>query len=72
VYQGNASVVFGKIDGPGHEELAKKYGISSYPSIVLFWRGIDLPIFFQKEREVESILEFLKYRTVPLGTIVSK
>jgi hypothetical protein len=49
-------MVLGKIDGPAYPELTKKYLVYTYPSIALFWKDIDTPIFFTKEREIENIL----------------
>lgn len=63
---------FGKLDGPAYKNLTEKYDIYSYPTIALFWRGIDAPIFYRKEREVTELLEFLKLSTKPIKNNLNK
>ena len=49
VYPGN-NINFGKIDAVTYSDVASKYDVFSYPTIILFWRGIDLPIHYRQER----------------------
>lgn len=49
-----------------------KYDVYSYPSVALFWKGIDMPIFYRKDREVAELLEFLKAHTKPLKPNLNK
>lgn len=42
--------------------MTEKYGIFSYPSIALFWQGMDHPIFFRKERSFDHLSLFLSFR----------
>jgi thiol-disulfide isomerase/thioredoxin len=46
----HTGLILGKIDGPAYPQITEKYKIYSYPSITLFWQGIDAPIFYVKER----------------------
>lgn len=56
-------LVLGKIDGPNYKEVIEKYDVFAYPSILLFWKDIDMPIVYRKEREVAELLSFLKKNT---------
>lgn len=48
--------MLGKIDGPAYKTVTEKYDVYAYPSILLFWQNIDMPIVYRKEREVAELL----------------
>ena len=54
------------MDAVTYSDVAHKYDVSSYPTIILFWKAIDIPIHYRQEREVENMLPFLKSATQEL------
>jgi hypothetical protein len=39
------------MDGPAFENLTHSLDVFSYPSVLLFRKGINLPIHFRRERK---------------------
>lgn len=39
---------FGKIDATVYKDVSDKYDVFSYPTLALFWKGIDTPIFYRR------------------------
>ena len=52
-------VVFAKMDGPAYQNLTHSLEVFSYPSVVLFKRGVNLPLLHQKERSEKEVVKFV-------------
>lgn len=60
----NLKIKTQKINGPKNPSLLKKYNLNSFPSLVLVKNNI--PIYFNNNRSVNNILNFVKYNTLNL------
>lgn len=56
----NKSIRFGSIDAEEHDQIAKKYNIDIYPSILFFIQGI--PIQYQGKNEADKLLSWTSER----------
>lgn len=50
---------FAKIDSPTYQNFTYSFKVYSYPAIALFTKGVPLPVFYRKEREIKQLTEFL-------------
>lgn len=50
---------FAKIDSPTYQNFTYTFKVYSYPTIALFTKGVSLPVFYRKEREIKPLTEFL-------------
>lgn len=55
----NLSLAFAKIDSPTYQNFTYAFKVYSYPTIALFTKGVALPVFYRKEREVQPITDFV-------------
>lgn len=51
---------FGKLDLTVHQEFMERFRVSSYPTLLLFLDGYDLPLEYRGERETGSMLTWIK------------
>jgi thiol-disulfide isomerase/thioredoxin len=45
------SVAFAKMDGPAYENLTHSLEAFSYPTLLLFKKGVPLPLHYRRERK---------------------
>lgn len=65
------NVEFGKIDGNMYTDFGTKYKVTSFPTVMLFYSGIDLPLTYFDERKVSKIKEWIQEKMsfeLPLKT----
>lgn len=55
----NLSLAFAKIDSPTYQNFTYSFKVYSYPTIALFTKGVSLPVFYRKERELQPITDFV-------------
>lgn len=55
----NLSLAFAKIDSPTYQNFTYSFKVYSYPTLALFTKGVPLPVFYRKERELQPITDFL-------------
>jgi protein disulfide-isomerase A1 len=63
VKQENLPFVIAEIDATTSPNMARKYGISGYPTIKFFLNG--LAIDYNKERKIDAMIEFMKKKSAP-------
>lgn len=51
---------FGKLDLTIHQEFMERYRVSSFPTLLLFLDGFDLPLEYRGEREANNIMGWIK------------
>lgn len=59
------NISFAKIDGPAYQNLTHSYEAFSYPTVALFWRGVELPVIYRQERKEKELVEWLVEITKP-------
>ncbi|TYZ57069.1 hypothetical protein PybrP1_012506 [[Pythium] brassicae (nom. inval.)] len=59
VFSGEESVLVAKVDAEAHQELAKRYGVSGFPTLKYFAPGSDDPEDYSGGRDKESFVTFL-------------
>lgn len=62
----NLSLAFAKIDSPTYQNFTSAFKVHTYPSIALFARGVPLPLFYRKERELQPITDFVLKAVAPV------
>jgi len=58
-FAGEKDVVIGKVDATEENDLAKKYGVSGYPTLKFFPAGSSEPIDYNSARSAEAMVEFI-------------
>lgn len=60
---GDSSIIFGKVNGDYNPKLMNKYGITGYPTLILFDNQAEKArlVGFHSRHEVEEFLNAIKY-----------
>lgn len=56
------NISFGKMDGPGYDNLTESLEVFSYPSVLLFKGDVALPLHCRKERTLKGVVEWVLAR----------
>jgi thiol-disulfide isomerase/thioredoxin len=59
------NISLAKIDGPAYQNLTHSFEAFSYPTVALFWRGVDLPVIYRQDRKEKELVEWLVAITKP-------
>mmetsp|Transcript_116128 Transcript_116128/g.205364 ORF Transcript_116128/g.205364 Transcript_116128/m.205364 type:complete len:546 (+) Transcript_116128:43-1680(+) len=60
------SAVLAKIDAYKEKDLGSKYGATSYPTLIYFYKGAKSEVFEHEERQATSIVDWLFKKEYPI------
>jgi protein disulfide-isomerase-like protein len=63
VYKPDAHVVIAKVDADKHKELATKYGVSGYPTLIFFPKGDKSGVKYESGRDLKDFVSYLNEKT---------
>jgi len=59
VYKADSHVVIAKVDADKHKELATKYGVSGYPTLIFFPKSDKSGVKYEAGRELKDFVAYL-------------
>lgn len=63
VYKPDSHVVIAKVDADKHKELATKYGVSGYPTLIFFPKSDKAGVKYESGRELKDFVVYLNEKT---------